>query len=256
MKIRSIGVSFLLAVFCVVGVGPIRLVADEVAPSQLQYVKKYAKQDNVPEPGSMEVNLDEEPDLDEGFTELLAGKGLADWTPKGGTCDFAMDGDVLVAKCDPGSPSTYLCTNKSDYKNFVFTCEMRWDVDGNTGVMFRASAKTDKNDSVTVFGPQAEMEALGTGRYWSGGIYGQSCGGWYYPLWLTSHEAARGAIKPDDWNRLTIQAIGNSVKTWVNGVPAANWTNEQYTEGFFGIQVHKGKAGQTQWRNVRVKELP
>ncbi len=106
-----------------------------------------------------------------------------------------------------------------------------------------------------MFGPQAEMEADSKKRFWSGGIYGQSCGGWYYPLWLNAHAKARSAIDYDEWNRMTVKAEGNVVKTWINGIPAAHWTNDEYPEGFFSLQIHSGKAGQDQFRNIKVKEL-
>ena len=92
-------------------------------------------------------------------------------------------------------------------------------------------------------------------RGWSGGIYGQSHGGWWYPLWLEEHAKVRKILKEDDWNRLTIHAKGNTVKTWVNGEPAAHWTNDEFLKGFFSLQVHSGKEGQVQWRNIKVKEL-
>ena len=63
--------------------------------------------------------------------------------------------------------------------------------------MFRAQIKLG-NSTETVFGPQAEMEGITGDRFWSGGIYGQSCGGYFYPLWLKEHQAARDALKRDD----------------------------------------------------------
>jgi hypothetical protein len=55
---------------------------------------------------------------------------------------------------------------------------------------------------------------------------------------------------------LTIQAVGNVVKTWVNGVPVAHWVDDgTFAKGFFGLQIHKGKSGKVLWKNVRVKEL-
>jgi len=50
----------------------------------------------------------------------------------------------------------------------------------------------------TVFGPQVELEGFdgfAKGRFWSGGIYGQSCGGYFYPLWLKDHVPTRTAMK-------------------------------------------------------------
>ena len=154
-----------------------------------------------------------------------------------------------------GSPSTYLCTDKTDFSDFVFTCEVKWEVNLNSGVMFRAATRK-KGDKLEVFGPQAEMEGIEGNRGWSGGVYGQSCGGYFYPLWLKEHKKVRKAIVAEDWNRLTILAKGNVVKTWINGIPAAHWVGDgTYATGFFGLQVHKAKAGKVLFRNLRVKEL-
>ena len=167
-------------------------IAGTVDSSQSAWHTKYKTQDNAPDPAEMLLNTDDEPELREGFVSLFNGKDLTGWTPKGGECKFEVSDEMLVGTCVPGTGSTYLCTDKADYKNFIFTCDMRWEVDGNSGVMFRAKTKAGKK-GVTVFGPQAEMEGITGDRYWSGGIYGQSCGGYFYPVWLKEHAAARKA---------------------------------------------------------------
>lgn len=229
--------------------------AGTVDESQATWHKKYKKQQNAPLPEAMLLNTDEEPELTAGFTSLFNGKDLTGWTPKGGTCTFEAKEGLLIGTCVPGSNSTYLSTKKK-FKDFIFTCEMKWEVDCNSGVMFRAQEKPRKDGDVTVFGPQAEMEGFSQDRGWSGGIYGQSCGGYFYPLWLEEHQQARKATNEGEWNRLTIQCEGNVVKTWVNGIPAAHWVDDgSYPEGFFGLQIHKGKQGKVLWKNLRVKEL-
>jgi len=37
------------------------------------------------------------------------------------------------------------------------------------------------------------MEPFSQEREWSGGIYGQACGGWFYPVWLAEHAETRKA---------------------------------------------------------------
>ncbi|EMI41237.1 secreted protein containing DUF1080 [Rhodopirellula sp. SWK7] len=229
--------------------------ANEVDPKQKAWYEKYKSQENIPQPEEMVLNTDPEPALEEGFEDMFNGTDLSGWTPRGGTCSFeAVDGEI-VGTCVPGSKSTYLSTDKDDYTDFIFTCEMKWEVDGNSGVMFRAKSKPGAKGE-TVYGPQAEMEGITGDRYWSGGIYGQSCGGYFYPLWLKEHEVARQALDRSGWNRLTIQAKGNVVQTWINGVPAAHWVdNGTYPSGFFSLQVHQGRKGKVRFKNVRVKEL-
>lgn len=225
-------------------------------PSQAQWYPKYSKQANAPKPDTMLLNTDSEPELKEGFESLFNGTDLSGWTPKGGTCKFEAKDGCIVGECVPGSNSTYLCTESAEFEDFVFTCDMKWEVDGNSGVMLRADSKPGKKGEETVFGPQAEMEGFEKDRGWSGGIYGQSCGGMMYPLWHKEHVAARAALKKEGWNRLTISAKGNVVKTWVNGVPCAHWEDDgTYPKGFFGLQIHKGKQGKVLWKNLMVKPL-
>jgi hypothetical protein len=227
--------------------------ANTISESQQQYIKKYEKQKVVPKPEAMLLNTDAEPDLSKGFTSLYNGKDLTGWTSLGGHCTYEAKGDTIIGTTIKGSPSTYLSTDKSDYTDFIFTAELKWEVQGNSGVMFRGQQKPGKNN-VTVFGPQAEMEGYQE-RGWSGGIYGQACGGWYYPLWLEAHAEARKAIKKDGWNRITVLAKGDTFKTWVNGIPAGHLKNSEYKQGFFSLQVHSGKEGEIHFRNIKVKEL-
>ncbi|WP_404309442.1 3-keto-disaccharide hydrolase [Neorhodopirellula lusitana] len=260
------GLTFSLAVACfsVVCLSALTSVsAGEIDPQQKAWYEQYKTQENVPAPGEMLLNEDPEPELTDGFTDLFNGKDLTGWKPLGGTCKFEVKDQQIIGTCVPGSNSTYLCTERSDFKNFVFTCEMDWLVDGNTGVMFRSrmkanpKAKADTDSTKVVYGPQLELEGFSKDRHWSGGVYGQSCGGYFYPLWLKDHVEARAALKDKQWNRVTISAEGNVVKTWVNGVPAAYWIDDgSYPEGFFGLQIHKGKAGKVRFKNLRVKELP
>lgn len=246
--------QFLLSVAGLV-LGFSNVQAGTIDPSQADWYQKYKKQENAPDPAKMLLNEDKEPELKSGFMDLFNGRDLSGWTTKGGQAKFEVKDGVIVGKAVPKTPSTYLCTEKSDYKDFVFTCEMKWEEDMNSGVMFRAKVRK-KGEQEEVYGPQAEMEGVGKDRGWSGGVYGQSCGGYFYPVWLKEHAKARAAIKKEGWNRLTIETKGKVVKTWLNGVPVAHWVGEgTYDKGFLGLQVHKAKKGEVHFRNLRVKEL-
>ena len=157
---------------------------------------------------------------------------LDDWEIIGGTSTFEGKDGAIRGVCLPKSESTYLYTRNTNFADFIFTCELKWEVEGNTGVMFRAGRTAGKKGA-TAFGPQMEMEPFSQDRDWSGGIYGQGCGGWYYPLWLKEHAEARQAQKPDGWNRMTIEARGPEIRTWLNGVPVACWKTDKFLTGAF-----------------------
>jgi len=235
----------------------VNLTAGELDPGpvQQQWFKHYEKQANLPEPAKMLLNTKPEPKLTgKGFIDLFNGRDLSDWEAIGGTCEFDVQGEAIRGITVPGSDSTYLYTKKADFADFIFTCELKWEVEGNTGVMFRAD-RTEGKTGPTAFGPQMEMEPFSQGRQWSGGIYGQACGGWFYPVWLAEHTETRQAQQQHGWNRMTIEARGSKVRTWLNGVPVANWETDTYLSGAFGLQIHKGNEGTVLWRNLRVKEL-
>ena len=247
--------AFYLVAFCIAFNASLFAVAGEVDPGQGDWYEKYKTQKNVPDPENQLLNEDTEPDVAEGFQPLFNGKDLSGWTSRGGECEFSVREDCIVGVCVPGSPSTYLCTDREDFESFIFTCDIKWEVDGNTGVQFRSQSKPGKKGEV-VFGPQVEMEGFSKNRGWSGGIYGQSCGGYFYPLWLKAHQDVRSALKKGEWNRVTVSAKDNVMKTWVNGVPASHWVDDgTYAKGFFALQVHSGSKGTILFKNIRVKEL-
>lgn len=234
--------------------GSVAVQGGEVAKSQADWFERYKKQDNVPKPAEMLLNEDQEPSLTEGFVELFNGEDLTGWKLRQGEATFEVKDGVIVGTALEGSSSTYLCTEREDYTDFVFSCEVKWEKNLNTGIMFRAASRV-RNGAEEVYGPQAEMEGTKMDRCWSGGVYGQSCGGYFYPVWLKAHKEARAALKPKDWNRITIEAKGKVVKTWLNGVPISHWVGDgTYSQGFFGLQVHQAKSGQVLFRKIKVQE--
>ena len=248
----SIDVCLRELIFSVLAFALGQCFAGELDPSQKSWFLKYTKQENAPEPSEMLLNTDKEPELEDGFVSLLNGKDLSGWELKGGMSTFEYKDGILRGTCVPGEPSTYLCTKRTDYSDFIFTCEMRWEDDLNSGIMFRAKSEKKK----AVYGPQVEMEGIKNTRGWSGGIYGQSCGGYWYPLWLKEHAKVRGSLNKKGWSRVTVMAKGQTVKTWVNGIPAAHWKGDgTYGSGYFALQVHKAKSGKVVWRDLKVKEL-
>jgi hypothetical protein len=204
------------------------------------------------DPASLLTNTSAEPDLKQaGFVDLFNGKDLTGWSVKGGKMRFEVHDGAIVGSCVQKQPNGFLCTDKA-YRDFIFTADFKWEVLGNSGIMFRAGAR-DGNGRV--FGYQSEMDQ--NERRWTGGIYGEAMGGWKYPLSKPEgHKAARMAIQDHmAWNRVTIHAEGNVLKTWINGVPCAHLVNDERSEGFFGLQVHGGKRGTIHWRHIRIREL-
>ena len=235
----------------------------EVSESQKEWIRKFqTKVDrHIPDFDKILLNTDSEPKLEGGFKEMYNQKDLSGWriiaNDPQRVSTFEADGDVIVGSHVPGASNTYLWTTE-EYDDFIFTCEIKWLIPLNTGVQFRSMPQKGKDGNLIMTGPQVEMEnpiQAKQGRCWSGGIYGQGLGGYFYVPILEAHQAARAATNYEDWNRVTIKAEGNNVKTWINGVPVANWNTEKHLRGAFGFQLHEGKQGKALFRNIRIKEL-
>ncbi|OHB86672.1 MAG: hypothetical protein A2V98_10975 [Planctomycetes bacterium RBG_16_64_12] len=183
---------------------------------------------------------------EEGFVPLFDGKTLDGWRKAGGGATYRVDDGCIVGEVGPG-PNTFLSTEKI-FGDFILKLEVKLDVPGNSGIQFRSH---EREGGGPVYGYQCEIDP--SERAWSGGIYDESRRGWLYPL--KDDEAARKAFKLDDWNEYVLEAIGPSLKTWVNGVPCAKLTDDADADGFIALQVHSGKEGRIRWRNIRIKEV-
>ncbi len=125
----------------------------------------------------------------------------------------------------------------------------------NSGVQFRSQSKQEIMQG-RVHGPQMDLDP--SERQWTGGLYDEAMSGWWYPGTLNPQP---GLYKFNEWNRIRIEAVGPSMRTWVNGQLSAYVLDATYQDGFIALQVHSidkpDEAGrQILWRNLRIKEHP
>ena len=185
------------------------------------------------------------------WTQLFNGKNFDGWEIKQGKADFEiLDDGVIQATSILNSPSTYMGTI-NHYDDFIFEYEIFASPGLNSGVQFR-SLNSKKGD---VFGYQCELDT-DEFRSWTGGIYDQSRRGLFlYPL--TRNEKGKNAFKNGVWNKVRIEAVGRSIRTWVNGIQCSNLLDDTSKSGFIALQIHsintvenKGKV--VRWKNLRI----
>lgn len=194
------------------------------------------------------------PDKD-GFVKLFDGKTLKGWVQRGGKAKYAIKDGCVVGAAVLRTPNSFLCTKK-DYANFILELEFKVDPGLNSGVQIRSLSKPEYKKG-RVHGYQVEIDP--SARAYSGGIYDEARRGWLNDL--KDNEPARKAFKQKEWNKFRIIADGKSIKTWINGVPAADLKDDMTAKGFIALQVHgvknKKQEGLTvRWRGIRIKELP
>lgn len=183
------------------------------------------------------------------WVDLFDGKSLKGWTKKGGIAEYEVKDGTIVGITKLGTPNTFLCTEKM-YGDFILELDLMVDPLLNSGVQIRSN----ENDNGRVYGYQVEVDP--SKRAFSGGIYDEGRRGWLYPL--AANEAGRNAFKVDGWNSYRIEAIGNTIRTWINGVQCSELIDDMTAKGFIALQVHgvgndKEKEGiNVKWKNIKI----
>ncbi len=185
------------------------------------------------------------------WQNLFNGKNFKGWTKINGTADYKIIDKAIVGISKSGTPNTFLRTDKM-YGDFILEFDFKVDNELNSGVQFRSNSLKEYRNG-TVHGYQFEIDP--SPRAWTGGIYDEARRGWLYPM--TYNPAGQKAFKNNVWNTARIEAIGNSIRTWVNGIQCAELLDDVTKTGFIGLQVHsiynKEQENKTvSWRNIRI----
>lgn len=187
-----------------------------------------------------------------GWKNLFNGKDLTGWKQRDGKAKFEVKNKEIVGTTVVSEFSSFL-TTEQEYGDFILELELLVDTTMNSGIQIRSESKADYKNG-RLFGYQVEIDP--SKRAWSGGIYDGSRRGWLYPLAL--NPSALTAFKNGTWNKYRVECIGSTIRTWVNGIPAAHLVDVETLKGFIALQVHEvhnaGETGkQIRWKNIRIQ---
>jgi hypothetical protein len=213
---------------------------------------------------------------EDGWVSLCNGRDLAGWVHHGGKARYTVEDGCIIGTTIPKTPNSFLCTEKT-YADFILELEFKVDPGLNSGVQVRSECfpqATNLNwkgkhipiPAGRVHGYQVEIDPdPKRARWWTAGLYDEGRRGWLYPGQLGGDGKAftqQGAdtFKPGEWNRLRVEARGDTIKTWLNGVARAEIKDHLTPRGFIALQVHgvgdRQDKLEVRWRNLRLKELP
>jgi hypothetical protein len=211
---------------------------------------------------------------EEGFKPLFDGKSLTGFKQHGGQAKYSVEDGAVVGRAVPNTPNSFLCTQK-EYGDFILEVEFKVSPGLNSGIQIRSQVfekemeiefedteegkvvkKKRKIPADRVHGYQVEIDP--SSRAFSGAIYDEARRGRFLAD-LKDNEAARNAFKQNEWNKFRIECKGDSIKTWINGVPAVDLKDNMTLKGLIALQVHgvgaKTDPLEVRWRNIRIKEL-
>jgi len=170
--------------------------------------------------------------LSQEWTPLFNGKNFNGWEKLGGNATYQINDNTITGISKMGTPNTFLATKKT-YGDFILELDLKVDQGLNSGIQIRSLSTKDYNN-YRVHGYQVEIDP--SQRKWSGGLYDEARRGWLYPLSLNPKGAE--AFRHGEWNHYRIEAIGNNIKVWVNGIQTAHIVDDMTDEGFIALQVY------------------
>ena len=187
--------------------------------------------------GSLAGGVSAEPIL----KPLFNGKDLSGWKAPAGNDEAgwynAVDG-VLKIQSGPKKKGSILWTEKS-YRNFFVELEFRFGegvVDSGVHVRNRDQIQIGISGSL-----KRDMTC-------SPYIPGKG-----YPVEANN---IKKLLKPKDWNRMRIQAIGKEYTVWLQGEKVMTYKSDSaIAEGPIGIQLHGNRNMAIDFRKLGILEL-
>jgi putative membrane-bound dehydrogenase-like protein len=186
---------------------------------------------------------------------LFDGKTLDGWEIRPGEEKWwrVEDGTITGGSLDQNVTHNTFLASKKRYANFDLRFKVRL-VKGsgfmNSGIQVRSVRVKDNHE---MSGYQVDA---GTG--WWGKLYDESrrnkvIGEPVDPA------AIKATAKDWDWNDYRILCEGRRIRSWINGVPALDYTEADPAiplEGLLGLQAHGGGKMLAQFKDLTIRELP
>jgi hypothetical protein len=184
--------------------------------------------------------------------ELYNGRNLEGWVQRGDPATmWRADGDTIVGASDARARGHGFLATADEYGDFILDLDFKVDPTFRAGIQLRSMSYPEYYGGV-VHGDQVVIAPSAT----SGGIMEEGGRHWLYDL--KGNDAIMKAYRQKDWNHLTIACVGDTIKTWLNGVDGANLRDAKTPIGFIALEVNRGAANQTleaRFKNIRLLSL-
>ncbi|HLY07767.1 MAG TPA: family 16 glycoside hydrolase, partial [Planctomycetota bacterium] len=175
---------------------------------------------------------------------LFNGKDLTGW--EGDPAVWSVDQGELVGK-GPQKRNHFIF-HKAELSDFRLTVEIKLTPNGgNSGFQIR---------SVPIEGGEARGCQADVGAGWWGKLYEESGRGVLYPKKGEPFDGDK-FVKKEDWNVYEIVAVGNRIKTAINGNLCTDLEDDKMAmKGRIGLQVHSGGPMEVRFRNFQLELNP
>jgi hypothetical protein len=180
------------------------------------------------------VGLGQEPRT-ASLPSIFNGRDLSGWRVSGADYWMVADG-VLVGESDAAKKGSMLYTDKP-YRDVIVEGEVRFHGEIDSGFMLR------KPEVQVQIGVSRSLKRDMTCSFYVG----------KYPEEAQAKRAGE-LLKPGDWNRIRVQAKGDTFTVWLNGEQVSQFTSDKYREaGPIGLQIHGGVQMKVEFRDLRAQ---
>ena len=175
------------------------------------------------------------------------GKDLAGWnSPESESHYWSVEEGEIVGRSKKRIPRNVFLWTDRKYGDFHLSLDVKLVPNRcNSGIQFRSRRANERTSQA--IGYQADI-----GRGVWARLYHEHGRG---PLdWRDRGEKA---VKPDEWNRYEILAVGDRIWTAVNGRLAVSIRDPKgEREGYIALQMHSGPPQEIRFRHLKLVEKP
>jgi hypothetical protein len=187
-------------------------------------------------------------------TPLFDGRTLTGWE---GDLKWwrVQDGALTGGSLTERVPRNFFLATTRTFQNFDLRLKLKLTGVPNTGMINSGvqirSVRVPENTEMSGY----QVDA---GDNWWGKLYDESRRNKVIaePADLA---AVNAAVKPNDWNEYRIRTEGARIRSWINGVPALDYTETETgiaQDGHIALQIHSGGQALVQVKDISIEELP
>jgi hypothetical protein len=185
---------------------------------------------------------------------IFDGKSLNGW--EGDAKWWRVQNDALTGgSLSEKVPRNFFLATTKSYQNFDLRLQLKLSGVANTGMINSGvqirSMRVPNNTEMSGY----QVDA---GEGWWGKLYDESRRNKVIAE-AGNLAQVNAAVKPGDWNEFRVRAEGPRIRSWINGIPALDYTETEPNiaqDGHIAIQIHSGGMALVQVKDVRIEELP
>ena len=178
-----------------------------------------------------------EPVADRPLESIFNGSDLSGWKPPQGAF-WRVEKGTLVGENDAALKGSMLYTDR-DYGDVAVEADVRFDGEIDSGIMLR------KPEVQVQIGVSRSLKRDMTCSFYTG----------TYPE-AARAERAGELLKSGDWNRIRVEARGDTFTVWLNGEQVSRYSDQKYSgPAPIGLQIHAGLPMKVEFSDIRATAL-